>query len=203
MTMLKLLGHIPYRPFIACSGGIDSMAVLQFLLNGKRTPTVLYFNHQTKHGNEAQEFITDFCLSKKINFHIGTITRDKRKNESLEEYWRNERYNFLNNFPEFITCHHLDDAVETWLFGSFNGQPKLIPYKSGKAYRPFLLNKKEQLSKWATMYKVPYIQDMSNFEDCHARNRIRNNILPQIKLINPGIHTVIRKKLEDKYKDSL
>jgi asparagine synthetase B (glutamine-hydrolysing) len=43
--MIKVLGKIPKGEFgLACSGGVDSMAIANFLLNGGYDPHILYFN---------------------------------------------------------------------------------------------------------------------------------------------------------------
>ena len=60
--MIKVLNGVPKGDFgLACSGGVDSMAILDFLINGRYNPHVLYFNHNTEHGDEAEKFITDYC----------------------------------------------------------------------------------------------------------------------------------------------
>jgi len=50
VDMIKVLGKIPKTEFgLACSGGVDSMAILDFLIKGRYLPHVLYFNHNTEH----------------------------------------------------------------------------------------------------------------------------------------------------------
>jgi tRNA(Ile)-lysidine synthase TilS/MesJ len=41
------------------------------------------------------------------------------------------------------------------------------------------------------------VQDQSNFDNKYNRNRIRNLILPEVLNVNPGIHKVIRKKINN------
>ena len=53
VNMINILGSIPKKVTVACSGGPDSMAVLDFLVKGKKDITVAHFNHGTDHGNEA------------------------------------------------------------------------------------------------------------------------------------------------------
>jgi tRNA(Ile)-lysidine synthase TilS/MesJ len=50
--MIKLLVPLPKKLTIACSGGVDSMAVVDFLKR-KHDVTIAYFNHGTKHGSIA------------------------------------------------------------------------------------------------------------------------------------------------------
>ena len=92
-----------------------------------------------------------------------------------------------------MTCHHLDDCVETYLFSCLRGFQSVIPYSRGNVIRPFLLNEKSVFEKWCKQKVVPFIQDQSN--DCldYSRNRIRHNIVPEALKVNPGLKTVVKK----------
>jgi tRNA(Ile)-lysidine synthetase-like protein len=146
--MIRIIGKIPHNLTVACSGGIDSMAVVHFLLQGKKKVNLAYFNHDTQHSHKAQEFVENYASDNKLNLVIGRVKGCKGK-RSLEEFWRDERYDFLQRISSnyTITCHHLDDCVETWLMSSFHGQSKLIPYhRGGNIYRPFLMTTKKNIS---------------------------------------------------------
>jgi len=186
---------------VAVSGGPDSMAALDFLSRKKKVIAV-HFNHETDHAYEAQDLVTSYCNQKDIQLILGKIQNPKKKGESQEEYWRNERYSFFNSLGEspIITCHHLDDSVEWWLFTSFNGNPKLIPHIRGKYIRPFLLNRKTVFEDWCRRKNVRYLCDPSNRNSLYSRSRIRRDILPAVLLINPGIHTVLKKKIINSFK---
>lgn len=196
--MIKLITKIPQEHFfIAVSGGIDSMVCLDFL---RRFPnnkfSVLHFNHGTVHGVEAEKFVREFCEKNNLSLFVGNITREKTKKESQEEFWRNERYNFFSRFDgKIVTCHHLNDVVENWIFTSFRGEGKLIPYKRNNFLRPFLLTSKSDIKEWAEKHSVTWIEDESNSENVHARNIIRNELMPIALKVNPGLEKMIRKKL--------
>ena len=200
--MINLLGKIPRRVTVACSGGLDSMAFLHFLLKGKRLVDLAYFNHDTQHARQAEDFVKIYAAKHRLNLVIGRVKGTKGK-LSLEEFWRNERYDFLSSHGSkfIITCHHLDDAVETWLMSAFHGNPKLIPYKrDSNIYRPLLLTGKSSIRDYAIRKKVEWIEDPSNKQTTHTRNYVRHNILPHIIKVHPGIRTTIRKKLISAYK---
>ena len=91
---MKLLGRIPSSCYLACSGGKDSMMLLNFLLAGRRDVTVLYFNHSTEHGKEAEHFLHEFCRDRNLTLHVGTYYGT----EKTEEAWRNARYKFFSFF---------------------------------------------------------------------------------------------------------
>lgn len=197
--MFKLLVPIPKEIFIAVSGGIDSMVVLDFCMMMKKQITVLNFDHGTEFGKESTTFVTDFCDKKGISLIQGKIQSNiDWLHKSKEEIWRSCRYEFFkrNSNPnnKIITAHHLNDAIETWIFTSLHGNPFLIPPKRDNFIRPFLTSEKELFVQWAKNKKVPYLNDPSNNDSRYMRNLIRNEIVPNALRINPGLPKVIRKK---------
>lgn len=95
-----------------------------------------------------------------------------------------------------ITCHHLDDAVETWVWSSMHGNPKIIPYSRGNIIRPFLLTKKKELEAYCERYGLIPVDDPYNRDTDLTRNYIRANMMEHVRVVNPGIDTVIIKKYE-------
>tara|TARA_Y100000592_G_scaffold99611_1_gene176290 strand:+ start:185 stop:787 length:603 start_codon:yes stop_codon:yes gene_type:complete len=199
--MIRIIGKIPQNVTIACSGGVDSMVFLHFLLQGKRKIKLAYFNHDTNHSLKAQKFVEKYSNDNNLELIISGVKGVKGK-RSLEEFWRDERYDFFNSIrSEFIiTCHHLDDCVETWLMSSIHGKPKLIPYKRGSnIFRPFLMTNKKTIKEYALKKQVSWIEDPSNSQTNFMRNHTRLNLIPQALVINPGLRTTIRKKLIETY----
>tara|TARA_Y100001970_G_C13988086_1_gene726727 strand:- start:300 stop:920 length:621 start_codon:yes stop_codon:yes gene_type:complete len=203
--MINVLGNIPKRVAVAVSGGADSMAALSFIHRSGRDIIALYFNHGTCFSSKAEEFVSKYCDKNNIPLHIGSISRDKKPDESQEEYWRNERYNFFSGFSDrkIITCHHLDDAVETWLFTSIHGNPNLIPYSRGNFIRPFLTTKKRDLLNWCERKEIPYLDDPSNLDTSYMRNFIRHELMKNVLTINPGIDKVVKKKVKLMFQNSV
>ena len=200
--MIRIVGKIPKNVTIACSGGIDSMVVAHFLQQSKRKVNLAYFNHDTAYSRNAEDFVTEYTEKNKIKLFKGGVTGTKGK-MSLEEFWRDERYTFLESLPSnfIITCHHLDDCVETWLMSSFHGQGKLIPYKRNEnIYRPFLMTSKKTIKDYATRKDVNWIEDPSNQMTNFMRNHVRKKVIPEVLVVNPGIRTTIRKKLIENFK---
>ena len=200
--MIKILGNLPEKVYVACSGGPDSMAILDFLIRGKRDVTVAHFNHDTPFGRFAENFVKSYCNKNNIDLVLGRIQKEKPAKESWEEYWRNERYKFFESLDgPVITAHHLDDVVEWWTFTSFHGNPRLIPYKRDKPIRPFLLTSKEEIWNWVDRKNVPYVTDPSNFDEKYMRSLIRKNIVPEALKVNPGLRKVMKKKVMKDYEN--
>lgn len=201
--MINILGSIPREKFfLACSGGKDSMVILDFLLRfPKYNFEVLYFDHGTTHGKEAREFVSKRCGEIGVAFSIGEIERSRLKNESKEEYWRNQRYSFFKKFSSpIVMCHHLDDVLETWIMGCATGTPKLIPYRNENVIRPFLITEKESINEWANRNSVEWIEDPSNEDVAFKRNLVRRDVVPLFEKINQGIRKTLKKKILDRQK---
>lgn len=198
--MLRFTHKLPQIPFtVAISGGPDSQAILDFLSNGKRKITAAYFNHGTEHGAEAEVFVHAFCRQRKIPLILGVITAPKSKDESKEEYWRNQRLKFFHSIPgPVVTGHNLSDVMESWIFSSLHGQSKLLPYSNGNVIRPFRATPKSELLAWCTRHQIPFLNDPSNLDTSYMRNHIRHKLMPEALVVNPGLQKVILKKvLED------
>ena len=199
--MIRIIGKIPPTVTVACSGGIDSMVFVHFLMQGRRNIKLAYFNHDTRHSQKAQEFVENFATANKMNLFIGRVNGRKGK-RSLEEFWRDERYAFLQRVGSdyTVTCHHLDDCVETWLMSSFHGKGKLIPFqRNNNIFRPFLMTSKKSIKDYATRKEIEWIEDPSNQKTNFMRNHVRHNVMPQVLKVNPGIRNTIRKKLIETY----
>jgi len=199
--MIRIIGKIPPTVTVACSGGIDSMVFVHFLLQGRRKINLAYFNHDTQHSHKAEKFVENFAKDNNLNLFIGRVQGRKGK-RSLEEFWRDERYAFLQRIGSdyTITCHHLDDCVETWLMSAFHGKCKLIPFQRNEnIFRPFLMTSKKSIKEYAEKKRINWIEDPSNQKTNFMRNHVRHKVIPQVLVVNPGIRSTIRKKLLETY----
>jgi tRNA(Ile)-lysidine synthase len=204
--MIQIQGKLERNAYIACSGGVDSMAVTDFL-HRNHDCTLVFFDHGTETSAEAKEFVQDYVSKKNKEFWgtptattlkciIGKIERKKEKSESWEEYWRKERYSFFNTIDSnVITCHHLDDCVETWIWSSLHGEGKIIPYQNSNVIRPFRSTRKAEFVNWCRRNNVPWVEDTSNEDTRFMRNFIRKELIEKCLVVNPGLHKVIRKKI--------
>jgi tRNA(Ile)-lysidine synthase len=200
IQMIRFIGELPKKCTIAFSGGIDSVAIVDFLARGRKDIQLAFFHHGTETSAEAQSFVQDFAMARGLKLTVGNLKKNKPSSESLEEFWRNERYEFLAQFTDpVVTAHHLDDAVETWIFTSLHGQSRLIPYRRGNVIRPFLVTPKKELKSWCSSRNLSWIEDESNNDVRYMRNLIRHKIVPEALKVNPGLRKVVRKKYIEKY----
>lgn len=193
--MIRFLGELPKRCVVAFSGGVDSVAVTDFLLRGRKEVALAFFHHGTASSDEAESFVREFSSKRGLSLTVGRISSAARRGLSQEEHWRDERYRFLASIDSpIVTCHHLDDAVETWIFTSLHGRPRLIPRLRQNVIRPFLVTEKSALIDWASKRSLSWVEDASNSDLRFMRNLIRHKIVPEALRVNPGLHKVLRKK---------
>ena len=199
--MIELQGNLPRNIYIACSGGVDSMAALDFLKRNHDV-FVLHYNHSSLISDKAMEFVCNYCANNDIGFLTNTHEDkpERNKNESQEEYWRRCRYTWLERCTErqIVTAHHLDDCIETWIWSSMHGTGKIVPYsRTDRVIRPFRLTRKRDLELWANLKNVPYIKDITNDDIKYTRNYIRSKMMKHVLRVNPGIHKVIKNKVKN------
>ena len=110
-----------------------------------------------------------------------------------EEEWRRGRWQFLEQVAStreasVVTAHNLDDQVETVFMRILrDAGPRGLAglYAESDVVRPFLNIGREALSNYAHEKGVVFVQDPSNRDRKHLRNRIRLDILPSITRQNP------------------
>lgn len=207
--MIHVLKPLPDSLSIAVSGGPDSMAALDFLKNGWRRIHVMHYNHGTALSHVYEHNVRGYCAKHRIDYDVETLNEKVPSGRSTEDFWREKRYEFFSRFARgpVVTAHHLDDAVETWMFTAVHGKPRLIPQIRSIpdsdliVIRPFLSTRKEVLVDWCDRKEVPYVIDPTNETGSNARAKMRRNLIPAALEINPGIHKVIRKKILERNKE--
>ena len=201
--MITLLGKLPRSVTMAVSGGVDSMAALSFL-SRRHQVRAAFFHHGTDASEQAYEFLFDYCARRGINLITDRLHDNRAAGVSPEEHWRDARYAFLHSISDtVITAHNLEDSVETWIWSSLNGTPKLVPYTRQNIIRPFITTSKRDLISWCERKGVPWCEDSSNQDVQYTRNYIRHQLMPHALRVNPGLNKMIKKKLVDRYTKDL
>jgi tRNA(Ile)-lysidine synthase len=180
---------------LAVSGGLDSMVLLaaatRLPARKRRGVIVATFDHGTgKAAGRAaalvarQSLQSGFLCVKGRASTVGT----------REEEWRRGRWEFLRQVASkraasVVTAHTLDDQVETVFMRILReAGPRGLAglYAESEIMRPFLDIRRAKLVEYARVRRVQFVQDPSNCDRRHLRNRIRLDILPSIVSRNPG-----------------
>jgi len=124
----------PQSPLLlACSGGIDSMFLLHYFSELKKTSDFVlhacYVDHKLRTESVSEsKFVDKICQDLGIEFHFASFDDDfwKDSKKNMEERARKERYRLLSELALELKCeyiatgHHLDDQVETLLMRMFD-----------------------------------------------------------------------------------
>jgi tRNA(Ile)-lysidine synthase len=194
--MLKLLFPLPKQVTVAFSGGVDSVAAADFL-SKKHDVTCAFFHHGTENSDNAYKFVSKFCTERNLPLLVCFLQSQKPKELSMEEFWREERYRFFKGLNStVVTAHHLDDCVETYIWSSLHGKPKVPHLYRGNIMRPFLTTPKSEFINWCERKGLEWCEDTSNQDTKYMRNYIRKELMPHALHVNPGLHKTVKKIVE-------
>jgi tRNA(Ile)-lysidine synthase len=180
---------------LAVSGGLDSMTLLtaasRLPARTRRNVIVATFDHGTgRAAGRAAALVARYsarngfvCVSGRAAT-VGT----------REEEWRRSRWQFLEDVAakrnaNVVTAHTRDDQIETVFIRILrDAGPRGLAglYADSEIIRPFLDVTRATLASYASQLSVPFLEDPSNLDRKHLRNRIRLDILPRIIAQKPG-----------------
>ena len=189
----------------AISGGPDSMALLQILIEIRKNINLnivcAHVNHKLRKESEQEKvMVENFCIKNNIIFEYMEI--NKYGTGNFHDQARQIRYDFFNqtvmkyNAKYLFTAHHGDDLIETILMrisrgstlGGYSGFNKLNKVNNYYIVKPLIYVTKQQLLEYVEQNNIEYAIDKSNEKDVYTRNRYRKNILPFLKEENINIH---------------
>src|SRR6202162_3279608 len=180
---------------LAVSGGLDSMALLTARSRLPPRPRhnilVATFDHGTgKAAGRAAALVARQAFRRGFPCVTGRASTIGTR----EEEWRRGRWQFLEQVSskqgaKVVTAHNLDDQVETVFMRILrDAGPRGLAglYAESEIIRPFLNIARATLATYAKQRNVTFVQDPSNRDRKHLRNRIRLDILPSIVSQHPG-----------------
>ena len=190
---------------LGCSGGPDSMALMDVLLKLRKkfnlSIVCAHVNHKLRvESDDEMVWLEDFCKKKDVIFEkmiINNYGDDNFHNEA-----RNFRYNFFESLVHkygakyLMTAHHGDDLMETILMriargstlSGYAGFKKISVKEDYTILRPLIYVTKDELLSYNKDNGVEYVIDKSNFSDKYTRNRYRKEVLPFLKKEDPNVH---------------
>lgn len=198
----KALFSAKDKVLVALSGGADSVALLRLLLVQGYICECMHCNFHLR-GEESDRdemFVRSLCEKLEVPLHVIHFDTKKYAYEnrlSIEMAARELRYSWFEkqcselNAAVVAVAHHRDDSVETILLNLIRGTGinglKGINAKNGFVVRPFLQESREAIEDYLKSIGQDYIIDSTNLQDEYMRNKIRLNILPLMKSLNPSI----------------
>ncbi|WP_158962671.1 tRNA lysidine(34) synthetase TilS [Myroides fluvii] len=191
-----------YPLLIAVSGGVDSVVLLHLCHRIGLHVAVAHcnFNLRAEDSNLDQQFVTELSAKLKLPFFVKEFDTQRYAVEnkvSIQVAAREQRYQWfeeilkLESYSYLLTAHHLDDSMETFFinFSRGTGLEGLlgIPEKTTYIRRPLLVFTREEIEQYAQANQIVWREDYTNAQTKYLRNKIRKNILPVFKEINPQI----------------
>ncbi len=197
------------RVLVAVSGGPDSVVLLDVLDRLKETFSldlvVAHFDHSLRPEDDEREtrFVDSLAVSKNLPF----VTRKApsspgESGKSPEEEARDARYAFLDHAgnahgaQKIALGHTLDDQAETVIMRLLRGSGPaglsgIPPVRNHQIIRPLIEITRREIEDYIARRDLRYVTDPSNFEKHHLRNRIRLDLLPQLKTYQPRIVEIL------------
>jgi len=187
---------------LAISGGLDSVVLLQALMDLGFQPELAHCNFGLR--GEDSEADALFCqrLAQQHGLAIHTKkceteTYAQKKGLSIQMAARDLRYAFfeeldlLGNYRAILTAHHGDDQLETMIFklarGSALEAVAGIREKRQKYLRPMLGVLRNQIEAFAQDRNLAWREDASNAETKYLRNAYRHQLIPLWEEIQPDL----------------
>lgn len=199
----------PCHILAAVSGGADSMTLLHLLMGwrakGIRVSAV-HINHGLRGAASERDeaFVREFCAQNDVPLlvyreDVAAVATDN--GQTVEQAGRQVRYAcfeqaFCSLGADYVaTAHTADDQAETMLMRLIRGTGTDglvgIPMSRGVIRRPLLGCRRKEIEQYCEQNKVPYCQDESNSDLRYTRNRIRHEVLPLLREMNPGVEEAL------------
>ena len=214
----------------AVSGGADSVVMLDLLCALRKslgfTLAVAHLNHQIRQdaaGRDA-DFVESLAAKYQLPFHLGikdVPALAARSGLSLEDAGRRARYEFffqearLHSYNVLALAHQADDQTETILFrllrgAAAKGLSGIVPERleqGVRLVRPLLQVTKQEILEYAAAHALTFQEDETNADTAYTRNKLRLEVLPLLKEINPNYQEGLRRTAEilradDEYLDT-
>jgi len=198
------------RVLAAVSGGMDSVVMAHLLKAAGFNFSIAHCNFQLR-GHEAladQEFCHQLSQQLRVQFH--TISFDTKKYAadnkiSIQMAARELRYQWFEQLGQqygydvIALAHHQNDAIETILLNltrgtGIAGLHGILP-KNGNLVRPMLFLNRDEIQAVITKNGLSYVEDSSNASTKYARNKLRHEVIPKLKELNPGLEKTFENNL--------
>ena len=191
---------------VALSGGADSVSLLFVLKHLERE---LGIDVEAAHCNfhlrgaesvRDEEFCKQLCGRLDVPLHLihfDTQAYADLHRVSIEMAARDLRYGYFENLrrdieaQDICVAHHRDDSVETVLLNLVRGTGlrglRGIQPRNGNIVRPLLSLGREDIVQYLDALGESYVTDSTNLHNDVKRNKIRLDVMPLLRELNPSV----------------
>ena len=208
---------------VACSGGPDSMALLDQLNKQGKDIVVAHVNYKHRDTADRDEnIVKDYCEKYDIPVRVCYPVHEKG---NFQAWARDVRYAFFEEVADtfdakiLYVAHQMDDAIETYLFQKnrnmicdWYGLKEKSIRQGYQIIRPLLNFTKSELQQYCNENGVSFGIDESNLTNHYTRNVIRHTQIEKmsrgekeawiLKIQNENeVWQIKRKAIEEFFKD--
>ena len=197
---------------IAISGGLDSVVLTHLFKQLEFSISLAHcnFNLRGKESDTDELFVEKLGKNLELSTYIigfDTNSYATKNKLSTQLAARELRYNWFHKLVEehqfdyVLTAHHADDNLETFIINLSRGTGLEgltgIPAINKNVVRPLLIFSRTEIEQFAKDNAIEWREDQSNASTKYILNKIRHQILPVLKEINPSLLDSFKKTTEN------
>ena len=205
---------------VAVSGGRDSMVLAEKVRSEGGPFAVAHCNFRLRGAeSDADEaLVREWAERHGVTCHVRAFDTDAvatAEGISIEMAARKLRYRWFgelcrkHGYEAVLTAHHAGDNAETFFLNLLRGTgikgltgmkaDSFLPdpeFSDIPLRRPLLGLTRAEIDSFATQWKVPYRDDRTNAENTVKRNKLRNQVFPVLREINPSFEKTLAEDME-------
>lgn len=196
---------------LAVSGGKDSVLMAHlFQQSGYRFGIAhCNFGLRTDESQRDENFVRMLAAKLEVPFHVThfeTKAYASANKISTQMAARTLRYEWFEqiraagNYAAIALAQHQDDVIETMLLNltrgtGIAGLHGILP-KREYLIRPMLFLSRSDIDRVIEEGDYDYVEDSSNLSSDYARNKIRHQVVPHLKEINPNLAQTFQQNVQ-------
>ena len=205
---------------VAVSGGRDSMVLAEKVRSEGGPFAVAHCNFRLRGAeSDADEaLVREWAERHGVTCHVRAFDTEAvatAEGISIEMAARKLRYRWFgelcrkHGYEAVLTAHHAGDNAETFFLNLLRGTgikgltgmkaDSFLPdpeFSGIPLRRPLLGLTRAEIDSLAAQWKVPYRDDRTNAENTVKRNKLRNQVFPVLREINPSFEKTLAEDME-------
>jgi tRNA(Ile)-lysidine synthase len=191
---------------LGVSGGVDSMVMTHLFMQLGIEAGIAHcnFSLRSTESDLDEEMVRQFAADNNLEFFTTRFETKKFAREnglSVQMAARELRYGWFESiraehgYNSIAVAHNLNDNIETLLINLIRGTgiAGLTGMKpvSNNIIRPLLFASRKEIVSYCEKNRIIYREDRSNADTKYLRNKIRHQIIPLLKEVNPSIESAL------------
>ena len=199
------------RILLAVSGGKDSVLMVHFFKQAGFTFGIAHCNFglRSAESQRDEHFVRMLAATLEVPFYVTqfeTKAYAAQHKISTQMAARELRYNWFEEikiaekYNWVAVAHHQDDAIETVLLNltrgtGIAGLHGILP-KREQLIRPLLFLSRAGIDELIDSEGIEFVEDSSNLSAAYARNKLRLEVIPKLKEINPNLEQTFEHNIQ-------